>query len=845
MSQAIRVNLAERLTGTTLVIVESPAKAKTIMRYLGKGYSVIASYGHIRDLSSKTGSVKPDQNFEMVWENSAKATNALKSIEQEVKKADHVYLATDPDREGEAISWHVVQYLHSKKLQKNIPFQRIVFHEITKKAVQEAIRHPRELDQNLVEAYLTRRALDYLVGYTLSPVLWRKLPGSRSAGRVQSVALRLVVDREEEIERFKKQEYWSVSTIFQTNESSTLTARFVGYHGKKIEKLTIASQEEAQFYVDQIQRQTFYVQDRTQKQVKRHAPPPFITSTLQQDASRQLGLGASQTMRVAQKLYEGASIDGESVGLITYMRTDGVSLSQEAVTDIRQQITQQFGETFLPDKPLVYKTKVKNAQEAHEAIRPTSMTRTPQQVAPYLDELQLKLYTLIWKRTMACQMESARFDQVTIFVAARDEDITLRATGTTLIFEGFLKVYQDSQEENDSEGEQKIPPLQIGQSLQIQEVIPSQHFTQPPPRYGEATLVKKMEELGIGRPSTYAAILQVLQDRSYVREERRQLIPSDRGRVVTAFLQLYFQQYVAYDFTAQLEEELDDISNGTRKREAVLQFFWKAFWKTVIATQDLTMTQVIDELEKALETYLFSGTRESRQCPTCSEGILHLKLSRYGAFLGCNRYPSCGYTHPLDMDSSDQPAQNSSGGTTIGLDPLTQEIITLRSGIYGPYLQWDPNPDAPPVVSTIPVEAAAKKRVSKKSMSTGDPAIDAALNPSKKKTRNTVPTIKRVTIPAIIRAAPMTIEIAMRLKTLPYPCGVNRDGEAMTVGSGQYGPYVRCGSIYASIPKDLDFLALTPEQAQQLLDSKQEKQSKTSFTRSRAKTKTTTGFTKG
>ncbi|MEP6147747.1 MAG: type I DNA topoisomerase, partial [Nisaea sp.] len=575
-----------------VVVVESPAKAKTINKYLGSDYKVLASYGHIRDLPSKDGSVDPDADFAMIWEAQPRAEKQIKEIANAVKGAESLFLATDPDREGEAISWHVQNVLSDRKALKGVDVKRVVFHEITKRAVLDAIDNPRELDQDLVDAYLARRALDYLVGFTLSPVLWRKLPGSRSAGRVQSVALRLICEREAEIEAFRSEEYWTIDAAFRTKERKNFTARLTHLDGEKLQKFSINTEAAAKAAVERVQGGTYAVRSLEKKQTKRNPYPPFTTSTLQQEASRKLGFGASRTMQLAQKLYEGIDLGGETVGLITYMRTDGVQLSQDAVFAIRDDIGKNFGDRYLPNSPRMYKNKSKNAQEAHEAIRPTDVRRHPREMAARLDKDMARLYELIWKRTVACQMASAELDQTTVTIQAADNRAEFRATGSIITFDGFLKLYQETRDEPTQSSEQDedgrlLPAVAEGEALSHEEPKPEQHFTQPPPRYSEASLVKGLEELGIGRPSTYASILQVLQDRNYVILDKRRFVPEDRGRLVTTFLSNFFTRYVQYNFTAELEDALDNIAEGTIAWKKVLTDFWKAFHEAVDKTKDL------------------------------------------------------------------------------------------------------------------------------------------------------------------------------------------------------------------------------------------------------------------
>ncbi|HAX90610.1 MAG TPA: type I DNA topoisomerase, partial [Rhodospirillaceae bacterium] len=589
-------------------MVESPAKAKTINKYLGSDYVVVASFGHIRDLPPKDGSVRPDEDFAMDWQLGDRAKKPVDEIASIAKGADAIYLASDPDREGEAIAWHVHEILKEKKLVKTTPVHRITFNEITKNTVLDAIAHPREIDQNLVDAYMARRALDYLVGFSLSPVLWRKLPGSKSAGRVQSVALRLICERESEIEAFKPQEFWTLEGLFKTQNGGVLPAHLTHLNGKKLDKFAIGNEAEATATLAILNQLKYHVGSIEKKQSKRNPYPPFTTSTLQQEASRKLGLGATRTMRIAQALYEGVDIGGETVGLITYMRTDGVSISTEAVMAARDVIAEDFGKDFVASSPRMYKSTAKNAQEAHEAIRPTDLRRRPQQVAKYLDADGLRLYTLIWQRTMACQMASAVLDQVAVDIIDGSNKATFRATGSTVVFDGWFKVYQDTRDEDAAEQDdenRRLPPVNEKDPLEKQEIKPDQHFTQPPPRYGEASLVKRLEELGIGRPSTYASIMQVLQDRNYVVLDKKRFVPEDRGRIVTAFLENYFSTYVQYDFTADLEEKLDEISGGSLPWKNVMHGFWTDFTNAIAATKDLKVSDVIDALDEALGPHFF------------------------------------------------------------------------------------------------------------------------------------------------------------------------------------------------------------------------------------------------
>jgi DNA topoisomerase-1 len=789
------------MSAQNLVIVESPAKAKTINKYLGPDYTVVASFGHVRDLPPKNGSVDTEKDFAMLWEIGERSHKPLGEILARAKKVHTVYLATDPDREGEAISWHVSEYLKEKHVADKVKMKRVTFNEITKTAVQEAFKHARDIDQNLVDAYLARRALDYLVGFTLSPVLWRKLPGSRSAGRVQSVALRLICEREAEIEIFRAEEYWSIETLMTTNEGKSFTSKLSGLDGKKIEKMTIKSEKEADTAVSRINGQNYTVASIERKQVRRNPYPPFITSTLQQEASRKLRFSATKTMRTAQKLYEGVEIGGETVGLITYMRTDGVTLSQEAITGARTLIKNKFGEKYLPEAPRTYKSKVKNAQEAHEAIRPTDLFLNPESVAEYLDEDEAKLYDLIWKRTVACQMESAVLDQVSVDIANGDGKVVLHATGSIVTFDGFLKVYKEENEDEEkdaAEEERRLPPLKEGDALKLDEVTPLQHFTQPPPRYTEASLVKKMEELGIGRPSTYASILQVLQDRDYVKLDQRRFMPESRGRIVTAFLINFFKQYVEYNFTAEMEERLDEISAGDLKWKKVLHDFWSAFSEAIAKTTDLKISDVITALEHDLSPILFPSG--DRSCPQCKEGTISLRLGKFGAFVGCSRYPDCRYTRPVLSAGGDGDAEGGAEGASpkeLGTDPKTGLVVTLRLGPYGYYIQLG--------------DAAVKKIEEKTETPAAEekPAEETKDGKKKKKTaakkpkKAAVDKPKRAPIPKNMDIASVDLDKALALLTLPREVGLHPEtGEIIKAGIGRFGPFLVHQGKFKSIPAD-------------------------------------------
>jgi DNA topoisomerase I len=758
-----------------VLVVESPAKAKTINKYLGSDYKVLASFGHIRDLPSKDGSVKPDDDFSMVWDVDARAQSKIKDIAAAVKGADKLILATDPDREGEAISWHILEVLKQKHVLGKIPVERVVFNAVTKSAILEAIAHPRAINEELVDAYLARRALDYLVGFTLSPVLWRKLPGARSAGRVQSVALRLVVEREAEIEAFKAQEYWSIDADVSTAKGD-FSARLIQLGGKKLDKLSLANQADAQRAVDAIEGQKFSIGSVEAKPVKRNPSPPFITSTLQQEAARKLGFAAKRTMQVAQGLYEGADIGGEAVGLITYMRTDGITMAPEAITEAREVIGRKYGARYVPPAARVYTSKAKNAQEAHEAVRPTSFARTPEEVSRYLDGDAARLYELIWKRAVASQMESAEQERTTVDVISADKQITLRATGTVTLFDGFLTLYLEGEDDASDEEGSKLPKVAAGDAGKVEKITPAQHFTEPPPRYSEASLVRKLEELGIGRPSTYATILSTLRDRAYVRMDRNRFYPEDKGRLVTTFLNSFFHRYVAYDFTADLEEKLDEVSAGELNWKQLLRDFWKDFSAAVSETKDLKISQVIDELDHVLGPHIFPAGEDGvdpRKCPACAEGRLNLKLGRFGAFVGCSNYPECRFTRQLGA----KPGEGDAAPRELGLFPGTDEQVTLRSGRFGPYVQ---------------------------------------LGEEKKP--------KRAGLPKGTDPSTVDLAIAMKLLSLPRDVGAHpEDGKMITANFGRFGPYVAHDGKYASLESPDDVFTIGLNHAVTVLAEKKAK----------------------
>ncbi len=758
-----------------ILVVESPAKSKTINKYLGKDFIVIPSFGHIRDLPSKNGSVKPDDNFSMVWNISKTGKKCISDISKNLKNVDELLLATDPDREGEAISWHILDCLKDDLVKKNVAVKRIVFHEITKKAINDALNNPRDIDQNLVDAYLARRALDYLFGFSLSPVLWRKLPGCKSAGRVQSVALRILTDREDEIDAFKTQEFWSIEAKCEKESQREFLAKLTVLNGEKLSKLSIKNDVEANLAKGEILNKKFTVLSVDKKDVKRNAYPPFITSTLQQDASRKLNFSAKKTMQIAQTLYEGIEIEGGRKALITYMRTDSVNLSKEFIEQSRAFIAKQYGDEFVPEKHNVYKSKVKNAQEAHEAIRPINVEITPSSLSGILDPDLLKLYDLIWKRAVASQMKNAIYNQVQIDISDSTRHTVLHVAGSTLAFDGYLKVYEEGKDIEDDEttGAQSLPTLNVGDAVHINDVLCNQHFTQPPPRYTEASLVKRMEELGIGRPSTYATIIQVLQDRKYATINKKAFIPESRGRIVVAFLMRYFPNYLQYDFTAGMEEDLDDISNHEKCKDAVLSSFWDAFSGCVKDIQKINMKDVIDSLNESMANVFFpeNDGENSRQCPKCGTGKLMLKLWSTGAFLGCSNYPECDYKKNItsqDENSIDSGQPLSSFPKSLGDDIDTGKEVFVKSGPYGFYVE---------------------------------------LNDEKK---------KRVSIPKQIDPENVDLNLAMFLLSLPKKIGEN-DGEDISIGIGKYGPYLLYKKKYTSIKNFDDFINMNIEKAKVLL----------------------------
>jgi DNA topoisomerase-1 len=754
-----------------VVVVESPAKAKTINKYLGDDYTVLASFGHVRDLPPKDGSVDPDHDFEMKWEVASDSQKHVRAIAEALKDDPALILATDPDREGEAISWHLEEALRKRRaLKKDTPVSRVVFNAITKTAVTEAMKNPRRVDVELVEAYLARRALDYLVGFKLSPVLWRKLPGAKSAGRVQSVCLRLIVEREMEIEAFRPREYWSVTAVLRTPRGQEFEARLVTLGGEKLDRYDIPDAAQAELAMQAVQSRDLTIQGVEAKPTSRNPAPPFMTSTLQQEASRKFGFGARATMAAAQRLYE--------AGLITYMRTDGIDMAPEAVHAARDAIGNRYGANYVPKSPRMYKNKAKNAQEAHECIRPTDMALAPDAVR-LSEPDQRKLYDLIWKRTLASQMEAARIERTTVEIASADGAVGLRATGQVILFDGFLKVYEEGRDDSAGEDDRRLPQIMQGEAVEKASVTPEQHFTQPPPRYTEATLVKRMEELGIGRPSTYASIVTTIQDRGYVRKDKNRLFPEDKGRLVTAFLVNYFRRYVEYDFTAGLEEELDDISAGERAWKDVLDRFWRDFSAALAETADLRIGEVLEKIDEVLGPHLYPAREDGgdpRLCPLCGQGRLNLKTARSGgAFIGCSNYPECRFTRPLSAPGGEDEAIGPDG-KLLGHDG--DDPITLRTGRFGPYVQR------------------------------GD-ATEAQPKPP------------RASLPKGWAPDDIDLERALMLLSLPRAIGPHPDdGEPVEAGIGRYGPYVKHGRTYASLPEVDEVFTVGMNRAVEVLAAK-------------------------
>lgn len=833
-----------------VVVVESPAKAKTINKYLGPNYKVLASFGHVRDLPAKDGSVLPDKDFAMKWDTSSTGAKRIAEISKALKDADGLILATDPDREGEAISWHVLDILQHKKLLKGKPVKRVVFNAITKHAVLDAMAHPRDIDIPLVDAYMARRALDYLVGFTLSPVLWRKLPGARSAGRVQSVALRLICDRESEIERFKREDYWSIEAKLATKANESFLANLTTFNRKKLAKLDIKTEDQAKNIRNMLDGAGYRITSVESKPTKRNPVPPFTTSTLQQAASSKLGFSASRTMQVAQKLYEGIDIGGETTGLITYMRTDGVQIAPEAIEAARNAIHDTFGANYVPEKPRFYSTKAKNAQEAHEAIRPTDFKRKPDDIKKFLDSDQFKLYELVWKRAIASQMKSADIERTTVEIEAINgsDHANLRAVGSVITFDGFIAAYFDQKDDDsaDSEDSMRLPKMEADEELKKVSIDALKHTTEPPARYSEATLIKKLEELGIGRPSTYASTLATLRDRDYVTIDKRRLIPEAKGRIVTAFLENFFNRYVEYDFTADLEEKLDLISDGKLSWKQVLREFWDAFNASVSDIKELRVSNVLDVLNDALAPLAFPPREDGsdpRSCPLCHEGRLSLKLGRYGAFVGCSNYPDCKYTRQLGSeDAKDSNATEKDGPTILGKTPDNGEDVILKIGRFGPYVEckhgdelkraglpksWSPsemNLEKALALLSLPREVGIHPETGKPIM-----ASIGRYGPyvSHDGQYANLETPEEVFDIGINRAVSVLAEKQARggarrgstpkaIATL----GQHPDGGDVTVRDGRYGPYVNWGKINATLPKGKDPASVTLEEALELISQK-------------------------
>ncbi|MFY0679288.1 MAG: type I DNA topoisomerase [Thalassovita sp.] len=822
-----------------VVVVESPAKAKTINKYLGSDYTVLASYGHVRDLPPKDGSVDTDDQFAMKWEIGNDSRKHVKAIADALKDDNELILATDPDREGEAISWHLEEALRKRRaIKKDTPVSRVVFNAITKAAVTEAMQNPREVDTDLVEAYLARRALDYLVGFNLSPVLWRKLPGARSAGRVQSVCLRLIVEREMEIEAFNPREYWSVKAILGTPRGQEYEARLTVLAGDKLDKYSIENETQAELAAQAINSRDLTIKAVEAKPGSRNPSAPFMTSTLQQEASRKFGMGARHCMNAAQRLYE--------AGYITYMRTDGIDMAPEAVAAARDEISSRYGAEYVPSSPRIYKNKAKNAQEAHECIRPTDMSRDAGQLAK-LEPEQRKLYDLIWKRTLAAQMEGARLERTAVTIASADGQVEMRATGQVVLFDGFLRVYEEGRDDVVVDDDDKrLPQISEGEKADKKGVTPEQHFTQPPPRYTEATLVKKMEELGIGRPSTYASVLGTIQEREYVRKDKNRLFPEDKGRIVTIFLLNFFRKYVGFDFTAQLEEQLDDVSAGQRDYKDVLDRFWRDFSVAISETTELRITEVLDVLDDALAPQLYPPKEDGsdpRICPKCGNGQLHLKTSRTGGFVGCGNYPECTYTRPIAGEGADGDER------VLGTDG--DDEIHLKAGRFGPYVQrGEPTPEnkKPPraslprgwskddmdlekalVLLSLPRQIGEHPEGGMISSNFGrfGPYLMHQLPDDAKPVYANLKDPQDVFDVGMNRAVELLAEkrakgpgrgreAAKPLKEL----GEHPDGGVMNVMEGRYGAYVKWEKVNATLPKDTEVADVTVEMAIELVNEK-------------------------
>ena len=776
-----------------VVVVESPTKAKTINKYLGKDTRVLASFGHVRDLPAKEGSVDPEHDFRMVWRIDPKSQKHVKAIAEATARADRLILATDPDREGEAISWHVLEILKKRGVLKDKEIRRVVFHEITPRAIREAMESPRGIDEQLVNAYLARRALDYLVAFTLSPLLWRKLPGARSAGRVQSVALRLICEREIEIEQFRPRDYWTIeATLSPAGREEAFRARLAAVDGRRLGKFALEDEASAEALVARLQDADLVVRAVETRPVRRMPPPPFTTSTLQQEAARKLGLSAKETMRLAQALYEGKAVDGRTIGLITYMRTDSVAMAAEAVEAIRGHVSASLGREYVPERPHRFRSRAKNAQEAHEAIRPTDPELTPERVRPFLDPKEAALYELIWKRAVASQVAPAEIEQTKVTIASADGGLELVATGQVVRFDGFIRIYEEGRDETgeeEEEGGDRLPALAGGEALRLIAARAERHTTKPPPRYTEASLVKKLEELGIGRPSTYASILSVLQERNYVRLEKRRFVPEDKGRLVTAFLESFFDRYVEYDFTAQLEEALDAVARGEKDWRRVLADFWRDFSRRTDEVMKIRTSELLERLNDYLAPLLFPPREDGadpRACPECGTGRLSLKVGRYGAFIGCSNYPDCRYTRRFADGNGDAAGETPDARTAdrvLGTDPDTGSEVWLRFGRFGPYVER---------------QGADPRRPDRASLPKG--------------------------------ADPDSVDLAYALKLLALPREIGRHpetGEPVVAGIGRYGPYVAHQRVFANLEDGDDVFTIGMNRALQLLAEKQARRART------------------
>ncbi len=766
-----------------LVIVESPAKAKTINQYLGKNFLVLASYGHVRDLPNKNGSVIPEKNFEMLYEPNSNKKSQIQQIKNSLNSGDILWLATDSDREGEAIAWHIKSILDNEDKLKNIEIKRVIFNEITKSAILEAFGKPSNININMVNAYQARRALDYLMGFTLSPVLWRALPRSKSAGRVQSVALKLVCERETEIEAFKSIEYWSIESIFETKKQEKITTYLYAINEKKLNKLDIGTLDEANKILEKIKNNSYVVKNTTKKRIKRNPAPPFITSTLQQEASRKLGFNATHTMSVAQSLYEGVKIQGETVGLITYMRTDSVNLSNFALKKCNEVIHKIYGSEYTIKIPRKYKNKSRNAQEAHEAIRPTDPCRTPKGISKFLNDNQKKLYELIWNRTIACQMQNAEIDQVTINITSNDNKFYMRTSGSNTFFDGFMKVYTEGQDDKNTKYDEKdkvLPHLNDNEKVTYITTNNKQHFTEPPPRFTEATLVKKLEELGIGRPSTYANIVFVIRDKGYVRFERKRFIPESKGRLVTSFLSGYFSKYVGNDFTANLELKLDQISQGKDDWKEVLNNWWIPYKQSIDTASSLRVKDVVEKIDNDLGPHFFPENKngeDPRKCPKCQKGKLKIQYGRYGGYIGCSNYPNCKFNSQLIV--GDKESKSIHEPLILGQNE-NKENITLRNGPYGYYIQL------------------------------GD--SDEHSKP------------KRVSLPKSVDTSMFDLEQALKYLSLPRKIGNHPEtGNIITAGIGRYGPYIKYDKTFFSLPKEENIFEIGINRAVDILSKPKKK----------------------